>query len=63
MKAYVITTGLVFAALAIAHIARLFAEGAGLLTEPFFVVLTAAALGLAIWAAWLLKKAMGSTRT
>ncbi len=62
MKAYVITTGVVFAALVIAHVARLFAEGAHLLTEPFFVFLTAAAASLAIWAGWLAARSSGSTR-
>lgn len=63
MKAYVITTGVVFAALVIAHVARLFAEGAHLLTEPFFVLLTAAAASLAIWATWLAQHSPTSPRS
>lgn len=63
MKAYVITTGVVFAALVIAHVARLFAEGVHLLTEPLFVLLTAAAASLAIWAGWLATRSSGSTRS
>jgi hypothetical protein len=62
MKAYVITTGVVFAALVIAHVARLFAEGLRLLTEPFFVLMTAAAAALAVWAGWLVSRSPTSTQ-
>ncbi len=62
MKTYVITTGVVFAALVIAHVARLFAEGPRLLTEPFFVLMTAAAAALAVWAGWLVSRSRTSTQ-
>ena len=55
MKAYVITTGTVFALLVAAHIWRAAAEGWGLLKSPFFLVTTALAAALAIWAWRVLK--------
>lgn len=54
MRAYVTATGGVFALLALAHFARLLAEGAGPLRSPIFVLTTLAALLLAGWAARLL---------
>jgi hypothetical protein len=56
MKAYLITTGTVFGLITVAHIARFFAEGSRLLTEPLFLLLTALAAGLCAWAWTLLKR-------
>jgi hypothetical protein len=56
MKAYLITTGLVFSLITIAHMARVFAEGLRMAREPFFVLLTLLAAGLSIWAWYLLKR-------
>jgi hypothetical protein len=56
VKAYLVTTGVVFTLVTAAHIARIFAEGARLAREPFFVLLTLLAAGLAVWAGWLLKR-------
>lgn len=56
MKAYIVTTGVVFAALVVAHVARLVAEGFHLLTEPFFVLMTVAAAVLAGWAVRLMSR-------
>lgn len=50
MKCYVITTGTVFALMVAAHIWRAFVEGPGLFKQPFFVILTAAAAGMSLWA-------------
>ncbi len=50
MKAYVITTGTVFALIFAAHIWRAVAEGPALAKNPIFVLLTAAAAALALWA-------------
>jgi hypothetical protein len=54
VKAYLITTGTVFAMIVAAHVARVFAEGARLVREPVFVALTVLAAGLSLWAWWLL---------
>jgi hypothetical protein len=50
MKAYVITTGVVFALLTLVHIARMFAEGPRVATDPFFIIMTVAAASLSVWA-------------
>jgi hypothetical protein len=53
MKAYLITTGTIFALITAAHIWRVAAEGSRLATDPFFVLLTILAAALSVWA-WLL---------
>jgi hypothetical protein len=50
MKYYVMTTGTVFGLIALAHIARVVAEGPRLATDPGFVGLTLVAAALAFWA-------------
>ena len=50
MTPYIIVTGIVFALLTVAHVLRLFAEP-HLVGEPWFMVVTLAAAGLAV-AAW-----------
>jgi hypothetical protein len=55
MKAYIITTGVVFALITLAHILRVIAEGPRLLTEPLWVLLTLATAGLSLWAWRLLR--------
>ena len=54
MKSYVITTGSVFGLIVAAHVWRVLEEGSHLATEPSFVVLTAAAAALCLWACRLL---------
>jgi hypothetical protein len=56
MRAYVLTTGIVFALLVAAHLWRVVAESARLATEPDFIVITLAAAALSAWAAWLLLR-------
>ena len=55
MKAYLITTGIIFALITCAHIARMFAEGTHVATDPFFIALTILSAGLCVWACRLLK--------
>jgi hypothetical protein len=50
MKAYIITTGVVFTLIALAHAARIVDEGPHLAREPFFIITTVMAVGLSIWA-------------
>jgi hypothetical protein len=50
MKAFLITTGTVFGLITLVHIARAFAEGAGVAKDPVFVLLTLLAAGLSAWA-------------
>jgi hypothetical protein len=49
----------VFALLTLAHILRIIAEGPHLAKDPFYVLITAAAAGLCLWAwrlVWLSKR-------
>ena len=55
MRAYVLTTGVVFALLTLAHLWRIAAEGAHLLTNPWWVGITLGAGALAFWAWRLLR--------
>jgi hypothetical protein len=57
MKAYLVTTGVVFGLITLAHIVRIVMEGSHLLKEPLYVVLTLVAAGLSVWAWRLLRVA------
>ncbi len=50
MKAYVLTTGAVFALLVLAHVWRVVAEGPDLMRDPSSVLITPAAAALSLWA-------------
>ena len=54
MRAYVLISGVIFAAIAIAHLARIAVESAALAGDFHFILLTVLAVGLALWAARLL---------
>ncbi len=62
MKAYVIVSGVLFAAVFAAHIARVFAEGADLLLSPMWIGLTALVLAMTIWSAVVLRKLAAGAR-
>ena len=49
-RGYVITSGVIFALITLAHIARVAVEGARLAHEPFFVLLTIGTTALSVWA-------------
>lgn len=55
MRAYVMTTGVLFGLIAVAHVWRVFEEGTGLATDPFFLLLTVAAAALSLWAWRLIR--------
>jgi hypothetical protein len=55
MRVYVITTGVVFGLLALAHVLRIVVEGTELATNPWYILVTVAAFGLAAWAWRLLR--------
>ncbi|MDX6498472.1 MAG: hypothetical protein QOG23_1732 [Blastocatellia bacterium] len=57
MKAYLVTTGVVFVLITLAHIVRIVMEGSHLLKEPLYVILTLVAAGLSVWAWRLLRVA------
>jgi hypothetical protein len=53
MTAYVITTGVLFLLITLAHVWRLTYAEPHLATDPLYLLLTALAAGLALWAAKL----------
>lgn len=50
MKAYVITTGVIFGLITVAHLLRIVMENPHLATEPVYILLTVASAALCIWA-------------
>ena len=56
MRTYVGITGLVFALVFAVHVARILAEGSGLLSEPLIIVTSLLSLGFCIWALVLLTR-------
>jgi hypothetical protein len=56
MRAYVITTGLIFGLIVAVHIWRMLVENFAPLTQAPFVVLTMLALGLCAWSVYLLRR-------
>jgi hypothetical protein len=57
MRAYVMTTGALFGLLVITHLWRVIEEEPHLATDPFYVLITAAAAALCLWA-WRLLRLM-----
>jgi hypothetical protein len=55
MKAYLITTGLVFGLITVLHVVHAYSEGWRRATDPFFMLTTALALGLCLWSVYLLR--------
>jgi hypothetical protein len=55
MKTYVMTTGVLFGLITMAHVWRVVEEGPGLATNPWYVLMTLAAAALCLWA-WRLVR-------
>src|SRR2546425_10541260 len=55
MKAYLLTTGVVFALLTLAHLLRIIVEWPHLAKDPLFLLITVAAGGFCVWAWRLLR--------
>ena len=55
MKAYLITTGILFVGMIGLHILKAYYEGIHTLKDPHFILLTLLSAGLAVWAFCLLK--------
>jgi hypothetical protein len=55
MKTYVITTGVIFGVVTLAHVWRAIAENRHLARDPFFVVITCMTAALSCWAWRLLR--------
>lgn len=56
MRAYVLTTAVVFALILAGHVWRVAAEGMHVLGDPVFAISTLIAVGLVGWAAKLLLR-------
>ncbi|MGH8221818.1 MAG: hypothetical protein ACREQZ_02480 [Woeseiaceae bacterium] len=56
MRAYVITSGLLFMILVVAHVARILSEGLRVATEADFAASTMLAIGMSAWALWLVRR-------
>jgi hypothetical protein len=56
MKAYVITSGVIFGLLTIAHLLRIVLESRHLATEPGYILITLASAALCIWAWRVLRR-------
>jgi len=50
MRTYALTTGVIFALLAVSHLYRVIAERHSLATDPWFLIITAIAALLSVWA-------------
>ena len=61
MRAYLVTTGVMFALIAVAHVWRIAVESRALATEPWFMGLTLLAVVMSVWAFRLLRTAPRST--
>jgi hypothetical protein len=57
MKSYLVITGVVFAAVVLAHVWRMVAESPSLARDPGFVALTVLAAALSGWAFRLARRA------
>jgi hypothetical protein len=55
MSSYVLTTGLICAAIIIAHLARAPAEGLSIAKDPGLMLSTAVAAAASVWARQLLR--------
>ena len=55
MKTYVITTGVLFGLLTLAHIARMLLESRDFATDPVYLLITAVSAALCVWA-WRLVR-------
>lgn len=60
MRAYVITTGVVFGLLTAVHVWRVIVEGAQLAKDPWWILVTAIAAALSIWAFVVLRRSSRS---
>lgn len=56
MKTYIVVTGLAFALLALAHVARIFLEGWQVASSPVFVLTTLGSVAISAWAIFLYRQ-------
>lgn len=56
MRTYVVTTGMLFGLVTVAHLLRMVYESRALATDPGYLLLTAAAAALCAWACVLILR-------
>jgi hypothetical protein len=56
MRAYIITTGIIFALITVAHLVRVATESTRFLTDPSFMLLTILSAALTIWSFVVLRR-------
>ena len=56
MKAFIVTAAIAFGLLTLAHIARVFEEGAHLLRQPIFLGTTVGSAAICFWAIVILRR-------
>jgi hypothetical protein len=61
MRTYVMTTGVIFFLLVVAHIWRMAVESWRLAREPEYIVITLIALALSVWAFSLVRRRPASS--
>lgn len=61
VKSYLLTTGVIFALIVVAHVLRIMAEGPKLLLQPVFALTSMLSVALALWA-WRLFRRLPRSR-
>lgn len=61
MRTYLLTTGIVFALLAVVHVWRALVEGGSPASDPWFVIVTVIAVALSFWAFRLYSRSARSS--
>jgi hypothetical protein len=56
MKTYVVTTGILFGLLTLAHVLRIVYESRALSSDPWYMVITTATAALSVWACLLMVR-------
>ena len=56
MKAYILTTGVIFGLITVAHLLRFVMECSHLAREPLFILLTVLSAALSVWAWQVLRR-------
>ena len=62
MKAYLITTSVLFGLVTVAHVWRMIAESRALLSDPWFILLTLGTAAMCIWGLRLLRAPLSPAR-
>jgi hypothetical protein len=55
MRAYLLTSGVIFVLVTLAHFARMYAEP-HVLKEPAYLLLTVLTAAMSVWAGWLWRR-------